>query len=235
MYIYFIFIYCLSFCYVYLLYITFIYIYIFFTIYVCCFEVCFVHSLFFGLHSLTPNQPLTLLCRLASDWHSPLSQMATPSLRMRTAWCRSRRSSEPTTPPSRGPMTGEAPPLFGQAGLSGATIALAKGDLKRIRGNPGPSPCPPSSSHQCEGIFGHDNEMDSREGDIVQYCTSSKREKNKEKRCWTSISLCCSCVSSRRDEHCACIFTHKSVVWSSSLFSFSLSGGVAVCLKKLRI
>lgn len=34
-------------------------------------------------------------------------QTATPSLKTRTEWCRSRRSSEPTTPPSRGPASGE--------------------------------------------------------------------------------------------------------------------------------
>lgn len=34
-------------------------------------------------------------------------QTATPSLKTRTEWCRSRRWSEPTTPPSRGPASGE--------------------------------------------------------------------------------------------------------------------------------
>lgn len=34
-------------------------------------------------------------------------QTATPSLKTRTEWCHSRRSSAPTTPPSRGPASGE--------------------------------------------------------------------------------------------------------------------------------
>lgn len=34
-------------------------------------------------------------------------QMAMPSLKTRTEWCPSRRSSALTTPPSRGPVSGE--------------------------------------------------------------------------------------------------------------------------------
>ncbi len=38
-----------------------------------------------------------------------LFQMATPSLKTRTEWCLSLRSSERTTPPNRGPTSGEPP------------------------------------------------------------------------------------------------------------------------------
>jgi len=60
---------------------------------------------------------------------SPHFQMATPSLKTRTEWCLSLKSSERTTPPNRGPTSGELLAFLFPAGQFGAAAAVFKGDI----------------------------------------------------------------------------------------------------------
>ena len=53
---------------------------------------------------------ITHLHDVSFNFFYPVSQMATPFLKTRTEWCHSLRSSERTTPPNRGPTSGEHRP-----------------------------------------------------------------------------------------------------------------------------
>lgn len=117
--------------------------------------------------------------------------MATPSLKTRTEWCLSLRSSEHTTPPNRGPTSGEPPAFLFPAGQFGATAAVSNGNIWS-------SAVVRACASSTEEGFGTWNGQRR-----VTLCSLWKREKkNKEQNKTCSLSSC-SYVSSRHDEHCA--------------------------------
>lgn len=95
-----------------------------------CLICVFFMYIFFNSMNYWSVQPLF-------EFYSLCSQMATPSLKMRTEWCLSPRSSERTTPPSRGPTRGEASAFLFTAGLLGAAAAVSSGDIWSLTGRSG--------------------------------------------------------------------------------------------------
>lgn len=132
-----------------------------------------------------------------------LSQMATPSLKTRMAWCRSPMSSERTTPPNRGPTSGEPPPAPSRHGRTypEPRQPFSNGDLKQMRGRARwCERVPPAWGH----FFGHEKmKRDRGRWCHVVFEKGKTKQKTRNKTLLKTCRLCCSCVSSRHDEPCA--------------------------------
>lgn len=120
--------------------------------------------------------------------------MATPSLKTRTELCLSLRSSERTTPPNRGPTSGEPPGRSEpQQPFPMATFEAQRG---RRRGA--------SECLQHRGDFFGTLKWNGQKERETSSCVWKREEKKKNKeQNKTVFTFSCSCVSSRHDEHCA--------------------------------
>lgn len=136
--------------------------------------------------------------------------MATPSLKMRTEWCLSRRSSERTTPPNRGPTSGEPP-----ANLE-PQQPFSHGDIWSLTGGEdGVRACATSTGWIC----GHEYKTERVEwhGVVFGKKKGEKKTRNMTWRC--SLSA----VVVHPTDMMSTALSEQPVVSSSSLFSLSLS------------
>lgn len=120
--------------------------------------------------------------------------MATPSLKTRTGWCPSLMSSERTTPPSRGPTSGEPPALRSANREPQEPLLLAIFEAQ-------------------QGVWGGCDRVPLAlrglgrtlitNGQKSVFEKGRRRKKQKQGTVHVVFTIGCSCVSSRHDEHCA--------------------------------